>query len=113
MSAYITKVRAKMHTQLMAVPDATLDALILAASAMIDDKYTITGTSFPTDTPADVQEAVVQVTVHLLNMYSVSERLGDWNMSQAQSTQLPSLVTLMLYPYKTPKLSPCVIKEDS
>lgn len=112
---YVTVARVRLNPALSSVPEEVLDALIASVSTAIDDKYSITGTTFPADTPADVQEACVQLVRFLYQDLSmVTEHLGDWSMSKGSLTAgIPRVITILLNPYKTAKPGPLVVKETS
>jgi hypothetical protein len=104
----VSMTRARLCSDLAGLSVEALNALILAASAAINKKYTI-----PETVPEEVQEACVQLMAYFKTGIGVaSERLGDWAMSRASNATFPDMVTLLLAEYKTPRTPPRVVKEE-
>lgn len=108
MADLIDKIRARLNGTLAGLTDDQLDALIGAASVLINRRYTVPGTLIGGDVPADAQEACVQFMVYMTQEFGMTtERLGDWSVSRFEGTSAwPSVITLLLYDYKTPTAGP-------
>ena len=106
MANLVTKTRARLNSALTSLSDAQVDALIGAASVLINRRYTI-----PAVVPADVEEACVQFMVYMTQDFGmVTERLGDWSVSRFSGTSSwPTAVTMLLYDYKTPRRGPVAV----
>ncbi len=106
MADLITTARAQSHLTLAAMSATRLAELITAASVMINAKYTV-----PSPVTEDIQEACVLFMVYLSEDFGAgNERLGDWSKSGVGAPRIPAIITKMLYPYKTPGLSPVVVE---
>lgn len=109
MADLVNKTRARLNGSLTSLTDTQLDALISAASVLINRRYAI-----PVIVPADVEEACVQFMVFMTQDFGmVTERLGDWSESRFQGTSAwPNIVTLLLYDYKAPTRGPVSVAVD-
>lgn len=106
-AALVTKIRARLNTTLAGLTDSQLNVLIGAASVLISRRYTI-----PDPIPSDVEEACVQFMAYMTQEFGmVTERLGDWSTSRFEGTSAwPSVITLLLYDYKTPTAGPRAVE---
>jgi len=106
MAALITTERAKLNRSLRDLSDDSLDALILAASGMINSRYTI-----PETVPSEVEEACVRLVVFLSQDQSIFSRtIGEF--TEMKRPSIPYIITLMLLVYKTPCAGPEVVHTD-
>ncbi len=111
MSTLVTEARARLNVKLKRMNAEELAALNAAVSAFILNNYSIPGSSFPADTPGDVQEACVQLMAFFKSDQSVlQERLGDWGVMYKSGTSgFPSTIGLLLRAYPKIKQGPTVV----
>lgn len=106
MANLVTTTRAKLNPKLRGCDDEILGQFCTAASAIINQRYTI-----PATVPAVVEEACVQLICFIAEDLAMrTERLGEY---ARELVSFPPLITLLLLPYKTAKPGPQVLETEA